>query len=189
MRSLLVIFAFLTGLLSGQTKVEIEILNRVIENSFSPVQDFFMKDSISDVKLKFLSDDEKIIPLIRSKILSGFKENSSSKNVLEVIVNRYEVKYPAIVSYPLFGEEKLKREIELNLTYNLFENDITKFHHNFGYVHTDTIPVSSIVLDEKDSTVYNSIPSIPIWRSLVEPAIISSVTGLIVYLFFTVRSR
>lgn len=189
MRSLLLIFIFSTGLLSGQTRVEVEILNRIIENSFSPVQDFFLKDSINEVKLKFIVDEERIIPLIRSKILSSVKENSLSKNVLEVIVNKYEIRYPVIISFPLFGEEKLKREIELNLTYNLFENDITSFSHNSTFVYTDTIPISSIVLNGKDSTVYNSIPSIPFWRRLVEPAIISSVTGLIIYLFFTVRSK
>lgn len=189
MRLFFLFFLFQCSLINGQTKIEVKILNRIIEDSFSPVQDFLMKDSINNVQLKFIYEEDEIISLIRSKILSSIKEDSSSKDILEIIVNNFKTEYPSIVSFPLFGEEKLRRDLEVDITYNLISNGKVKFHHNYNYVQTDTIPISSIISRQDGSVINNSIPSVPFWRSLVEPAIISSITGLIVYLFFTVRSR
>lgn len=189
MRNLCLIFFSVYCLLTGQTKSEIEILNRMIDSSFFPVQDFLLQDSISNVSIEITSDDDKISSLIKSKILSKVSENQSSRYQLEVVVSKSEIRYPEIVSFPLFGEEKLKREIELDLIFSLNEFNTDVFYHHYYNVYTDTIPISAIRLSGSVPDSSRKLPIIPIWRSLVEPAIISATTGLIVYLFFIVRSK
>ncbi len=101
MRNLCLIFFSVYCLLTGQTKSEIEILNRMIDSSFFPVQDFLLQDSISNVSIEITSDDDKISSLIKSKILSKVSENQSSRYQLEVVVSKSEIRYPEIVSFPL----------------------------------------------------------------------------------------
>ncbi len=161
----------------------------MIENSFIPVQDFLFRDSIKSVRLKFISDNEKINSLVKSKILSNFVESSTSEYSLEIIVNNFDTRFPSIVSFPLFDEEKIKREIELNLSFTLSKDGLSIFYHAFKDVYSDTVSVSDLKLNMLASDVSKKIPTVPIWRRLVEPAIISTISGVIVYLFFTVRSK
>lgn len=182
------IFSFF-NLLNGQVKSEIEILNRMIDNSFKPVQDFLLSDTVKSVRLKFISDNEKINSLVKSKILSNFQENFTSQYLLEIIVNNFDTRFPSIVSFPLFGEEKINREITLALSYNLSKDGLSVFYHSSKENYNDTISVSDLRFSIYDTDVSKRIPTVPIWRSLVEPAIIITVSGVIVYLFFTVRSK
>lgn len=180
---------FLNGLI-GQTKSELQILNRLIDSSLIPIQDFFVKESVNFLSFNIISESELIESIIRAKILSLTSENSSSEKKLEVIVNKFGIAYPFIASYPLFGEEKVRREISLNISYTLIEGDKVIFNSKFDNVYTDTVSISDIKFDLTDKTKSNgTIPQVPIWRSLIEPAIISSLTGLIIYLFFNVRSK
>lgn len=189
MRYFYLIFFVAYCLLIGQTQNEIEILNRMIDNSFLPIQDFIVRDSIKSVKLKIVSDNDKITALLRAKIFQMVEENNNSNYQLELVVGKCETKYPEIVSIPLFGEENVKREIKLEIFFDLMKNEDFIFQHHYNEVYSDTIPISAIKLNQKNAHSSDEIPSVPLWRSLVEPAIVSTMTGLIVYLFFIVRSK
>jgi len=188
MRYLILIF-FIPLTLFGQYKSDFEILNRMIDSSFSPVQDFLLKSSINDLSVQVFGNDEKASALIYSKILSKVKENQSSQINLEATVIKSEVRYPEIVSYPLFGEEKLKREIETEIVYIVRNDGRILFNSNFHQTYSDTVPISYLQLKSENSVDSNKIPSSPVWRNLVEPAVISSITGIIIYLFFVIRSK
>lgn len=186
--SLILLIAFYT-LLFSQPENEIVILNRMIEKSFYPVQDFLLSESIRSIKTQILSGDEQISTLIKSNILSKFEESSLSEFKLEVVVRKSELRYPEIVSFPLFGEERLKREIELDVTYAISNEEKTIFQHNFYETFVDTITISELNEFQKFQRKKANIPEVSFWRRAVEPTIITSITGAIVYLFFSVRSR
>lgn len=149
-----------------------------------------MRDSIKTIYLKFFTENEKINSLIRSKTYAWVQEDSLKENLVEVVLNKFDIRYPEIVSFPLFGAERLKREIELDISFNFIKNDFVIFNHRINQIYSDTVSVEELIqkstwkLDDK-----SKIPEIPLWRRLIEPTIISTATGLIVYLFFTVRSR
>ncbi|MCX8057158.1 MAG: hypothetical protein N3F03_06075 [Ignavibacteria bacterium] len=145
-----------------------------------------MSNSISSIQLKIFPDDSKLAPIIKSNLLSKINVDASSKNKLEVIIKDFNLEYPEIVSFPIFSEEKLKRKISVNLTYIVYTNGEIIFNNNFQEVYSDTIPISTINFEAQST---EKLPSISFWRKLVEPAIVTSVTGLIIYLFFTVRSK
>ncbi len=149
-----------------------------------------MRNSIKTIHLKFFSENETINSLIRSKIYNWVQEDSLRENLCDIVLNKFDVRYPEIVSFPLFGSEKLKREIELDISFNLVKNDFVVFNHRIKEIYSDTVSVEELIrkgILKPDDGI--NIPKIPVWRSLIEPAIISSTTGLIVYLFFTVRSK
>lgn len=189
MRFYLIFYIAFYSLLFSQSENELVILNRMIERSFYPIQDFLLSASIESIKTRFVSTDENISPLIKASILSKFEESSVSDITLEVVVRKSEIRYPEIVSFPLFGEENLKRVIELDLAYLVIKDEKTIFQHNFYETYVDTISISELNDYQKFQRKKANIPEVGFWRRAVEPTIITSITGAIVYLFFSVRSR
>lgn len=92
-----------------------------------------------------------------------------------------------MVSYPLFGEEKIERVTSLEVSY-LFSKSGLKIR-NFDFVETvtDTIKLSQV--SDFFSKTTSKMPEVPVYRRLIEPALISVATGIIVYLFFITRSK
>lgn len=188
MRFYLIFFIAFYSLLFSQSENELVILNRMIEKSFYPIQDFLLSASVESIKTRFVSTDENIFPLIKASILSKFK-SSVSDITLEIVVKKSEIRYPEIVSFPLFGEENLKRVIELDLAYLVIKDEKTIYQHNFYETYVDTISISELTDYQKFQRKKANIPEVSFWRRAVEPTIITSITGAIVYLFFSVRSR
>jgi len=62
---------------------------------------------------------------------------------------------------------------------------IKKF--DFNETISDTINLSQI--SGESFNLKSKLPKIPLYRRLIEPAVISAATGVIVYLFFITRSK
>jgi hypothetical protein len=184
----LILVFLLTSLSVAQSNDEFQILNRLVEKSLMPVQDFFISDTIKNLRVNFISSGEKnLVDLIRIKILKNIEEDTNSIYSLDILVNKSEIVFPRVVSYPLFGEEKIERVTSLEVSY-LFSKSGLKIR-NFDFVETvtDTIKLSQV--SDFFSKTTSKMPEVPVYRRLIEPALISVATGIIVYLFFITRSK
>ncbi len=171
----------------AQVDDDLQILNRLIEKSLQPIQDFLIYDSVKSVKLNFISSNHKLNDLVKINLLKTIDEDSNSVYSLDVFVKKWDVSYPELVSYSLFGEEKIKREISLEISYLFSKNGYKITSYDFVETFIDTLNLSQI--SELNSKFSSRLPDIPIYRRLIEPVIISAVTGAIIYLFFITRSK
>lgn len=171
----------------AQVSDDLHILNRLVEKSLQPVQDFLLSDSVKSINLNFIDSDRQLNDLIRINFLKTLVEDPNSIYSLDVLVKKNEVKFPEVVSYPLFGEEKIKREISLDISYLISKNGLKVKSFDFNETNVDTIQLSRI--RQGETKFFSELPEIPVYRRLVEPAIISAATGAIVYLFFITRSK
>jgi hypothetical protein len=183
----LLIFFLLKNFVFAQVNDDFQVLNRLIEKSLIPVQDFFIADSIKSAKVQVYSSEPKLNDLIRFHLLKNIDEEPNSIYSIEILVNKYEVVLPEVVSYPLFGEEKIQRKSSLDVSYLISKNGVKIKNFNFSETITDTLTISQI--SDEISPKSLKLPQVPFYRKIIEPAVISIATGIIVYLFFITRSK
>lgn len=186
---LVIALLILFNKINAQEVKEFTILNRLVEKSLQPVQNFFISNSIDTISINFISADDKINNLIRANILRSINENPLSSYNLLILVNEYGTEYPRLVSFPLFGDEMYLREIKLNVNYFVQKNGNKIKSFDSFEVYSDTIKLSQIKSNELEGKEAPKLPEVSILRRLVEPAVITTATGLIVYLFFIIRSK
>ncbi|MGB9663808.1 MAG: hypothetical protein ACPL25_02645 [Ignavibacteria bacterium] len=186
-RYFLIIILCLQNFSFAQVNDDFKILNQFVEESLQPVQDFLLSDSVKSIRINFIESNRLIDDLIRINFLKILNEDTNSFYSLDVLVKKKEVTYPEIVSYPLFGEEKIKREIRLEISYLISKNGFKVKSFDFNKTNIDTVQLSQIL--QMEPKLVSELPEIPFYRRLIEPAIISAVTGAIVYLFFITRSK
>lgn len=184
---LFAIFFLLTKICFAQSNNDLEILNRLVDKSLMPIQDFFVADSINKIKINIISKDKTLSDLIKIKLLKSVDEDTNSNFSLDILVEKNEVKFPEVVSFPLFGEEKIKRETTLEMHSIISKNGLKIKKFDFNETISDTINLSQI--SGESFNLKSKLPKIPLYRRLIEPAVISAATGVIVYLFFITRSK
>ncbi len=188
MRFLIFIF-LLIELVKSQPANNIEILNKLVEASFLPVKEILDKNAISSCKLNILIDEPIIRDLVRTSLYQSLTYDSTSLYLIDVIQKKYIFHYPEIISFPIFGSPKYRREIQLNLTYLISRQNDLIYKYTFNETYSDTVDSDYFdnIMTKLESQT--NLPKIPLLRALVEPTIITGLTGIIVYLFFTVRSK
>lgn len=177
----------LVGALNAQSNKIFYLLN----DAFYPLDSLLSSKPIV-FRSKVFCENDKIRNLVYQK-LEKFKNitvNSSEEYLLTVTFIDYKEKFPEIISYPLFGSKKYKRETYIDMAYSL-ENLTHKelvFFKDYRNIMIDTLSEEDI-FNSTQSIPKNSLPDVPLWRNILEPSLISAITGLFVYLFFIVRSR
>lgn len=178
------------NLILGQPRQEIEIINNLInQSSFAFIKKMPI-DSIENLSLNVLTDNE----LLKVLFINHFREKIKlseipSKYKLDIIINKFEVSYPEIVSYPLFGKERFKRNYELDASYILGEDEKVLLIEKSHMSYSDTVNMQELSNKIGDDNFLKKLPKVSIYRRIVEPALITAITGSIVYLFFITRSK
>lgn len=177
----------LVGALNAQSNKIFYLLN----DAFYPLDSLLSSKPIV-FRSKVFCENDKIRNLVYQK-LEKFKNitvNSSEEYLLTVTFIDYKEKFPEIISYPLFGSKKYKRETYIDMAYSLesLTNRELVFFKDYRNIMIDTLSEEDI-FNSTQSIPKNSLPDVPLWRNILEPSLISAITGLFVYLFFIVRSR
>lgn len=177
----------LVGALNAQSNKIFYLLN----DAFYPLDSLLSSNPIV-FRSKVFCENDKIRNLVYQK-LEKFKNitvNSSEEYLLTVTFIDYKEKFPEIISYPLFGSKKYKRETYIDMAYSLenLTNRELVFFKDYINIMIDTLSEEDI-FNSTQSIPTNSLPDVPLWRNILEPSLISAITGLFVYLFFIVRSR
>ncbi len=98
--------------------------------------------------------------------------------------------YPKVKSKGLFGKKMVTRESELNLSFRLMDTTSGKILWTKRTNHTtfDVIPQKRIAMLENKQYLFLS-PELPqsSTRKYIEPALVATVVGGLVYLFFASR--
>lgn len=175
------------GALNAQSNKILNLLN----DAFYPLDSLLSLKPIA-FRSKVFCEDDKIRNLVYQRLekLKNFTVNSSEEYLLTVTFIDYKEKFPEIISYPLFGSKKYKREIYIDMAYSLenLTNQELVFFRNYRNIMIDTLSEEDI-FNSTQSIPKNSLPDVPIWRNILEPSLISAISGLFVFLFFIVRSR
>lgn len=173
-----------------QPRQDVEIINNLINQSTSAFIKKNQIDSIENLKLNVLTDNE----ILKVLFISHFREKMKSaeipsKHYLDIVVNKFEVNYPEVVAYPLFGEERIKRNYELDAIYILREGEKVLMIESSQMSYTDTVNIQDLSDKLGDDDFQKKLPKVSIYRRIVEPTLITAITGTIVYLFFITRSK
>lgn len=178
------------NLILGQPRQEIEIINNLINQSSFAFIKKMQIDSIENLRLNVFTDNE----ILKVLFINHFREKIKSSEItpkykLDIIINKFEVSYPEIVSYPLFGKERLKRNYELDASYILRDDEKVLMIENSQLSYSDTVNMQELSDKLEDDNFLKKLPKVSIYRRMVEPALITAITGSIVYLFFITRSK
>lgn len=177
----------LVGVLNAQSNKILNLLN----DAFYPLDSLLSLKPIA-FRSKVFCENDKIRNLAYQRLekLKNFTVNSSEEYLLTVTFIDYKEKFPEIISYPLFGSKKYKRETYIDMAYSLenLTNQELVFFRNYRNIMIDTLSEEDI-FNSTQSIPKNSLPDVPLWRNILEPSLISAITGLFVFLFFIVRSR
>lgn len=175
------------GTLNAQSNKILNLLN----DAFYPLDSLLSLKPIA-FRSKVFCENDKIRNLVYKRLekLKNFTVNSSEEYLLTVTFIDYKEKFPEIISYPLFGSKKYKREIYIDMAYSLenLTNRELVFFRNYRNIMIDTLSEEDI-FNSTQSIPKNSLPDVPLWRNILEPSLISAISGLFVFLFFIVRSR
>lgn len=163
----------------------------LLDDAFYPLDSLLSLKPIT-FRSKVFCENDKIRNLTYQRLekLKNFTVNSSEDYLLTVTFIDYKEKFPEIISYPLFGSKKYKRETYIDMAYSLenLTNQELVFFKNYRNIMIDTLSEEDI-FNSTQSIPKNSLPDVPLWRNILEPSLISAITGLFVFLFFIVRSR
>ncbi len=116
----------------------------------------------------------------------------STTTTLELNVQESSVLYGDVFTQSIFGERKCERTSSLTLIGSGTSNCDGKisFSHRYSITHKDTIAFSMI--EQLTASAFPitrfTRPQLSFFDSVVEPAIVTVASGIIIYLFFTIRS-
>lgn len=135
-------------------------------------------------------------PLFREGLMRNsvplFVKTDSAETTLELTVRESSVFYSEPFSESLFGSSKNVRRNTLLVTGTLISASDGKalWTKDFSYSCSDTVFTSDMRHIENGTPPLTSLvrPERSLFDSLIEPAIITIASGVVIYLFFTIRS-
>ena len=128
------------------------------------------------------------------KIFTVDTDTSADKGVLlSLIVSRASVWYPKIYRKGFFGKAFLEREAEVNLSLRAVDEKSRKilWAGNLTGNKRNRIPLSELEFVEQKGFLLGR-PDRPVEKGIrrwIEPIFVGGITAVIVYLFYSVRSR
>ena len=183
------------------TKTNLQVMQDLVRTMMEETVEKSHITADNRIVVKFPSSDDGWI--VRNSMLSalqssGTKVFMSSDStavpdfVIDVGGNELKVRYEDMFKDGMFGSKKVRRTISVGLS---FECTTTKTKEvlQSGFVrraHVDTVVVDDIPSFELASakSTHAELPAENTFDRLVEPFVIMGATGVIVYLFFHVRS-
>ncbi|MFZ4619707.1 MAG: hypothetical protein ACOYNS_04050 [Bacteroidota bacterium] len=121
-----------------------------------------------------------------------FLKSDSTSTTLDLNVQGSSVFYGDVFTESFFGERQCKRSITITLTATISSNSDGKIllSHSYTLSNIDTVAYSTV--DQLSSSVIPAArytrPELSFYDIVLEPAIVTVASGIIIYLFFTIRS-
>lgn len=175
----------------SQPKTNFEIIDSLVQKEIS---DFIPKLKVTEsYNFKFSGADS--YRVFESKIKnillkSGVNLVDEQSNDLIFSIDEIKCSYPEIEKEGMFGEYIVKRNLRINGNIIVNSNEVL-LENKINSTYSDIIPYNQ--LDEVENIAYpfttSKEPEIPLFSSLIEPAIAVGTAAVVTYLFFNVRSK
>ncbi|GEM_PF-5634428 len=165
-------------------------IDSLVNDAFVDLNEYCLSNQINSFTLNITSSNEILRNLIINKLGNLYQISFSDSNFYKLVIfnSSFYTTVRRIISFPLFGEKVFEVEHILELEYNLldFSNNNLLKSQSKRLTKVDTMSLTSIQREKLD---YSNSVKLPVYREVLEPAIITSVTGLMVYLLFIIRSK
>jgi len=180
----------------AQVSTNLEIISRLIDSSAAKIsktndqikKGFYLRNNLPQNYY-----------ILNNQIISAFVKNGNevfnkpvdSRPELGYSISSIKVNYPELYKDSFLGGYKLTREIILDGNYSLSNDGSNISAVNFKFTSNDTIDYDSINQIESSDLNFTrgTKPDEPMFSSLLEPAIAVCTAAVVIYLFFTVRSK
>jgi hypothetical protein len=151
------------------------------------VVSLMMNDSLQNNFVK-----QQIIQSLVKNKMEVFLNGQSVDTIWEYNVREMSMTYSEVFSETFFGSRKVERNITLSIdvTIRVAPSGAVLFSKNFSEAHIDTIGYSVVPQLNDPSIPFTRLihPELSFFDSILEPAIVIVASGVIIYLFFTIRS-
>lgn len=128
---------------------------------------------------------------IAQKLTITFVQNSAD-TILECNVRELSLQFGDVFSESFFGERKTERRITVSIDVTMRSTFTGKIFYskNISKLNIDTVMYSMVNQLHDNSIPFTQYkePQLSFFDSILEPAIITIASGIVVYLFFTIRS-
>jgi len=193
---LLVSFFIMGKTCFAQVSTNLEIISLLIDSSAAKISQtndqlkkgFYLKNNLPQN-----------YSILNNQIISAFINNGNevfnkpvdSHPELGYSITSIKVNYSDLYKDGFLGGYKLTREIILYGNYSLSNTGSSFSAVNFKFTSSDSIDYDSINQIESSDLNFTrgTKPDEPMFSSLLEPAIAVCTAAVVIYLFFTVRSK
>lgn len=120
-----------------------------------------------------------------------FQPDKASDNTLKIdyTIDNAKITYGDPFRAGFFGNYKVQRNVKISGIFTVNKNPV--FASKFNYAVSDTIGYSNI--QELQSSSYSitkgDVPAEPFFSSLLEPVVAVGTAAVVIFLFFTIRSK
>ncbi|MFV1979952.1 MAG: hypothetical protein ACC655_02270 [Rhodothermia bacterium] len=155
---------------------------------------------VPDTLSSFLLESSDRMPYLRPRLINYWQEKghqvflSDSLSVAgpagEFVRLRYDPE-EALVSYESADDSQLRRTITISIAHSLVASSgLIMDDGRCRDEYSDTIGRSDVILVQRDPfpETRSEIPPEGSWKTWAEPVVLGAAVGVVVYLFFTVRS-
>ncbi len=181
---------------SAQVKTNMEIISRLIDSSALKINQvnpnikngFYLKNTLSQnyniLNNQITSSFIKIVKEVHSKPDNSYPE-------LDYSVFSITIKYSELFKDGFLGGYKFVREVVLDGNYGITNTENVVQTADFKFANIDTVDYDYLDQIESQGLSFTQAerPEEPMFASLLEPAIAVCTAAVVIYLFFTVRSK
>ncbi len=197
-RNILLLFILSAICSAGEdhTRTDKDVMLRICDSLMSSVSD----DVKSFPNISLSSWNDSAAAYLQPYLVQGlikrnipvFLKTDSTRATLELHVLGSSVFYGEVFTESFFGERKCERTVSMTMLGTVSTNADGKvlFSHSYSVSLTDTVAYSSV--EQLSASAVPSaqykMPQLSLFDSVLEPAIVTVASGIIIYLFFTIRS-
>ena len=133
-----------------------------------------------------------IVQAFTTRGLPVYLNNDSIGTTLELHVQESSVFYGEVFTETFFGERKCERTVTVTVLASLLSADDKKVIFSRPYTRSavDTVALSMVEQFHSSTIPVTRYikPELSFFDSVIEPAIVTVASGIVIYLFFTIRS-
>jgi len=181
---------------SAQVKSNLEIISRLIDSSAVKIirennqikAGFYLKNNLPQ---NYNSLNNQVYAGFINNKIQVFNNPDNSYSELNYTITSIMVNYSDLFKDSFLGGYKLTREIVYNGNYTCAASGKIISAQDFSFTSKDTIDYEMINNIESPGLNYTrgNKPEEPMFSSLLEPAIAVCTAAVVIYLFFTVRTK
>ncbi len=189
-------FLIVNRICIAQVTTNLDVISRLIDSSAWKI---CVSDNQIQKDLCLKNNLPQIYSILNNQIVASFAKNkievyNKSDNLfpeLNYSITSIKVNYSDLYKDGFLGGYKLTREIILDGNYSIANAGSSLSAVSFKFTSKDSIDYDSI--DQIESTdlsfTHGNKPGEPMFSSLLEPAIAVCTAAVVIYLFFSVRSK
>lgn len=159
-----------------------------------------VRDIGSFPSITLILGQDSVTTFYRPNIVHGFSNttipvymtNDSNGTVLELHVQHSSVEYGGVFTETFFGSRRCERTTSVALLATVLSGETRQIISSRSYASSvkDTVDLSLVEQLHSSSIPLTrfTAPTLSFFDSILEPAIVTVASGIIIYLFFTIRS-